>query len=122
MKRITKQRTAILKCLSEEGRPLSVEEILQLAAHEAPSINLSTIYRNLKTLQDEKKIEEINLPGEKSCYEVIKKEHHHHFICDGCNRIFNINGCPKGLLDLVPNGFQLLGHSISLNGFCQECS
>lgn len=121
MKRVTKQRSAILKCLSEEGRPLTVEEILQFSAVDAPSINLSTIYRNIKALLNENKITQIDLPGDRICYEMIKKEHHHYFLCDSCNKIFNILGCPKGLGDLVPNGFKLLGHSISLNGLCSEC-
>ena len=121
MKRVTKQRTAILRCLSEIQRPLSVEEILAYTTKEIPSINLSTIYRNLKMLIQENEIALIDLPGGKSCYEIIKKEHHHYFLCDACSKIFSITGCPKGLLDLIPKGFQLLGHSITLNGFCLEC-
>lgn len=121
MQRMTKQRMTILKCLSETGRPLSIEEILAYATTEIPQINLSTIYRNVKTLIQEEKIALIELPGEKSCYEIIQKGHHHYFLCDSCSKTYFINKCPKGLLDIVPDGFHLLGHSITLNGFCQEC-
>lgn len=121
MERMTKQRTAILKCLLEMGRPLSIEEILTYASCEIPSINLSTIYRNLKTLIQEKKITAIELPGDKTCYEAIHKEHRHYFLCNGCRKIFAIAGCPTGLQEIIPKGFQLIGHSITLNGLCLEC-
>jgi len=121
MQRMTKQRIAILKCLSESGRPLHIEEILSYASVEIPLINLSTIYRTIKTLAREEKIALIELPGEKSCYEICQKEHHHYFLCDRCNKIYFINQCPKGLSEIVPKGFQILGHSITLNGFCMEC-
>jgi len=121
MQRITKQRTAILRCLSEKGRPLSIEEIQAYAAIEIPQINLSTVYRTIKKLIQEGKIDLIELPGEKSCYEIHQKEHHHYFLCDSCNKTYFINKCPRGLSEIVPKGFHLLGHSITLNGFCQEC-
>lgn len=121
MRRVTKQRTAILRSLSEAGRPLYIEEILALAAKEIPQINLSTVYRTVRTLREEGKITLIALPGEKSCYEIYQKEHHHHFLCDGCSKIYYINECPKGISDIVPKGFRLLGHSITLNGLCLEC-
>lgn len=121
MKRITKQRTAILKCLSEMGRPLTIEEIRNYAANEIPQINLSTVYRTIKSLIEEGKIDLIELPGEKSCYEIRQKDHHHYFSCDSCSKIYFINMCPKGLSEIVPQGFHLLGHSITLNGFCREC-
>ncbi len=121
MKRMTKQRTSILRCLSEKGRPLSIEELLAYATIEIPQINLSTVYRTIKTLILEEKITLIELPGEKSCYELKQKEHHHYFSCDSCNKTYFINQCPKGLFEMIPKGFRLLGHSISLNGLCLEC-
>jgi Fur family ferric uptake transcriptional regulator len=121
MQRMTKQRAIILKCLSETGRPLCIEEIQEYAKKEIPQINLSTIYRTLKTLLEEHKIALIELPGEKTCYEMIQNGHRHYFLCDSCNKIYFINKCPKGLADIIPKGFRLLGHSITLNGFCSTC-
>jgi Fur family transcriptional regulator, ferric uptake regulator len=122
MQRITRQRTAILKSLAAAGRPLSIEEILSTASKEAPDINLSTIYRNLKKLIDDGTIEAVELPGEKVRYEISKKDHHHYFLCTACDKLFTIQGCPKGLYDLVPMGFKLKNHSIMLSGFCLTCA
>lgn len=122
MKRMTRQRAAILKCFAGTERPLSIEEVLEEATAEIPEINLSTVYRNLKVLIEEGKIHAVNLPGNNVRYEVVEKGHHHHFLCIECDKLFNVHGCPKGLHELVPEGFKLLEHSITLNGKCQECA
>ncbi|GAB4226608.1 MAG: Fur family transcriptional regulator [Chlamydiales bacterium] len=122
MQRMTKQRMAILKCLSESERPLSVEEIFLKASIEIPQINLSTVYRTIKLLLQERKVALIDLPGDRSCYEIASKEHHHYFLCDSCNKTYSINKCPRGLSEIFPQGFSVLSHSITLNGFCAECN
>lgn len=122
MQRITKQRMAILKCLSESERPLYIEEILVKASIEAPQINLSTVYRTMKKLLEEKKAVLVELPGEKSCYEIAESKHHHYFLCDNCNKVYFIHKCPKGLSEIYPKGFNVLNHSITLNGFCLDCN
>lgn len=121
MKRMTKQRTAILKCLKEAGRPLCIEEIFAYAARGIPKINLSTIYRTVNTLIQEGIVDLIELPGDKSCYGIHENKHLHYFLCNGCSKTYFIKKCPQGLLDMVPQGFQLADHSITLYGFCREC-
>lgn len=122
MRRVTKQRQAILRHLTEKKRPLSIEEIEAYVAEEIPTINLSTIYRNLKELLREEKVALVSIPKEKPRYEVIERaQHHHHFLCDRCHRTFKIEGCPNDLLKMIPEGFRLRGHSIILNGLCMEC-
>lgn len=122
MQRTTKQRTAILKCLLDAQRPLYVEEILSKASLKIPQINLSTVYRTLKTLLKEEKITLVNLPGDKPCYEIKKKEHCHYFSCDVCHKIYFIYKCPQGLPEIFPKGFKVLEHSITLSGLCIECN
>lgn len=122
MKRMTKQRAAILQCLQQAQRPLSLEEILAFAASEIEHLSLSTVFRNMQALIEEAKVHSIKMPGEKSYYEMAQLEHRHYFSCDHCKKIYFINKCPKGLADLVPQGFRVLGHSITLNGLCADCA
>lgn len=122
MKRMTKQRAAILHCLQQSQRPLSLEEILDLAAKEIEHLNLSTVFRTMQTFIEEGKVHSVKMPGEKSYYELAQGEHRHYFSCDSCKKIYFINKCPRGLADLVPPGFKVLGHSITLNGLCLECT
>jgi Fur family ferric uptake transcriptional regulator len=121
MKRMTRQRAEILKSIEATTGPLSIDEILKFAAESIPEINRSTIYRNLKVLVEEGKISSVEIPGGSIRYEIIKSAHHHYFLCNICNRLFTIPGCPKGLLEMVPEGFKMRGHSITLNGYCKEC-
>lgn len=118
---MTKQRAAILQCLQQAQRPLSLDEILAFAASEIEHLSLSTVFRNMQVLIDETKVHSIKLSGDKSYYEMAQLEHRHYFSCDRCNKIYFINKCPRGLADLVPHGFQVLGHSITLNGLCKDC-
>ena len=121
MQRMTRQRAAILKSIKATNGPLSIDEILISAEKISPEINRSTVYRNLKVLIKDGQIGIVELPGGNVRYETIKNAHHHHFLCDICNRLYTIPGCPKGLSEMVPEGFKLLGHSITLNGFSKDC-
>ena len=63
----------------------------------------------------------LDLPGEASRYEVSGKEHHHHFHCRACGKVFEVFGCLGGYTNLVPEGFQLESHEVILYGRCREC-
>lgn len=121
MKRLTKQRKAILACLQTAKRPLSIEEILSEVSLEVPSFNLSTLYRNLKLMIQENEVQPLELPGKSSRYALVDGAHTHHFLCQRCNRLFNIFLCPKEIVSMVPQGFTMLNHSITLTGLCRDC-
>ena len=75
MKRMTKQRLAILNCFTKElQRPMSIEEVLSAVAETIPGINLSTVYRNIKILIADSKLRSVELPGGGVRYEMLKKE------------------------------------------------
>jgi len=122
MHRMTKQRMAILNSLKKSERPLYVEEILTKASEETPRINLSTVYRTIKMLVKEEKVSSIELPGDKKCYEIPAEKHRHYFLCDGCEKIYFIHDCPKGLSKIVPKGFHVRKHAITFSGFCMNCN
>jgi Fur family ferric uptake transcriptional regulator len=121
MKRMTRQRQAIVECFKKNKRPLSVEEVLKEASKSIPQLNLATVYRNVKLLIDEGQIVAVDLAGGSTRYELVDLDHHHHFLCQKCDRLFDIPGCPSGIGSLVPKGFQLLNHTITLNGYCASC-
>jgi len=121
MQRETRQRRAIRRTLEESGNPLSPRELLDSARHEVEGLGIATVYRNLKALQDEGWIVPVELPGEPPRYEVAGKEHHHHFHCRRCDRVFEVDGCPGNLRSVTPDGFQLESHEFVLYGLCEEC-
>lgn len=121
MKRLTKQRKALLNCLTESPHPLGVEEIHALVAQEIPEVNISTVYRNLKSLTEEHLVHVVTVAGGVNRYEILNKVHYHHFHCRKCDRVFNISFCPQDIALMIPKGFVMLDHHITLNGYCETC-
>ena len=120
--RDTQQRNAIHHALADAGRPLSVDELLKLARNESEGLGIATVYRNLKTLQSEGQIVQVDLPGQPPRWEVSPEGHHHHFLCRQCDKLFEIHSCPKDIKQLLPEGYILDEHDILLRGQCATCA
>lgn len=121
--RTTKQLTEVLKILEKNKGPVSALEVLKLAKKKAPLINKTTIYRILDRLVKEKVVEAIMLQEGTVHYEKISnRKHHHHFVCLECSTIYCIDGCVSGLQKMLPKGFSLVNHEVTLRGICKSCS
>lgn len=130
--RQTRQKDAVLRSLAESGRSLAPSEILELARGEVPTLNLSTVYRQLRALHEEAQVVKVDLPGQASRFEApcshaqargtAHKHHHHHFHCTVCDRVFPIHACPGGIERLAPAGFQVEQHELTLRGRCADCA
>ncbi len=116
MQRDTKQRRAIRTTLEEAGHPLSPKELLEAARDRADGLGIATVYRNLKHLQDDGAVTSVELPGEPPRYEIAGKEHHHHFHCRECDKVYELEGCPSDLGSVTPTGFQVESHEFVLYG------
>ena len=121
MERSTRQNAAIREALAAAGRPLSPAEVLDEARRRVAALGLATVYRNLKALVDAGEIQVVTLPGEAPRYEPARREHHHHFRCDVCQRVFDVHQCPGDLAGLAPPGFSVSRHEITLYGRCSDC-
>lgn len=122
MERSTRQRTAIRAAIEAAGRPLSTHEVLDAAQADVPGLAIATVYRNVKLLLDASEIALVTLPGESPRYESTQHQHHHHFQCNECRRVFDVPGCPVQLAGLAPKGFVVERHELTLYGRCGECS
>jgi Fur family ferric uptake transcriptional regulator len=119
--RTTAQRTAIRETIDHADRPLSPQEVLDLASAELPALGIATVYRALKTGVEEGWLTPVDLPNGPTRYEPAGKKHHHHFECTQCSAVFDVEGCPGRLAPLVPPGAELTGHEIILYGRCADC-
>lgn len=122
MLRSTRQKTAIRSVLELARRPLSPQEILQEARRQVPELGIATVYRNLKALQARDEIRAVSLPGDAPRYELssVASVHHHHFQCTVCARVFDLHACGLDLAAMIPPGFTLERHEITLYGRCAE--
>jgi Fur family ferric uptake transcriptional regulator len=122
MERNTRQRAAIERVFSEAERPLDPQEVLMAAQQFVPQLGIATVYRALKSLTDEGRVVSVALPGEQLRYESAGLEHHHHFQCRRCQRVFELAGCAGDFSGLTPPGFQLQSHEVVLYGHCDSCA
>jgi len=150
MERHTRQRQAVVDALARSGQALSPQDLLEQAKAAVPSLNLSTVYRQIKGLQDAGQIVRVELPGQPPRFEmaasakapmaVVHKrvvhatphhthavpsdaapQHHHHFHCTACDRVYPIHACPGSMNDLAPPGFEVQHHDLTLRGRCASC-
>ncbi len=119
--RKTRQKDAIRAAFLSANRPLSPDETLHHARELVEGISIATVYRNIGSLLEENWLTAIALPGETARYEVAGKEHHHHFRCNDCHKIFEMPGCGVQFQPNLPKGFRVTGHEFFLSGSCSAC-
>ncbi|MBF0245194.1 MAG: transcriptional repressor [Planctomycetes bacterium] len=122
MKRKTIQRAAIERVFQEGGQPLGVEEILSRGRANVHSLNLVTVYRNLKLLVESGWLKSFHHASFGTLYERAAKGHHHHFHCQECKRVYEIPGCSLRRESGLPEGFVVEDHEIFLFGKCPACA
>lgn len=122
MERFSRQRAAIRTVIDQARRPLSPQEVLDAGKEAVSGLGLATVYRNLKQLLEAGEIKAVNLPGDSPRYESAHHEHHHHFQCNACQRVFDVHECPGNLASLAPAGFTVERHEITLYGRCKDCA
>ncbi|HEX8740544.1 MAG TPA: transcriptional repressor [Casimicrobiaceae bacterium] len=120
--RSTRRREAIASAITSAKRPLSPAEILRAARGRIPGIGIATVYRSVKALVETGAVRTVTLPGETRRYEASAAQHHHHFQCTDCRRVYDVAGCPRALERLAPPGFVVHDHSLTLYGRCPECA
>lgn len=122
MNRKTRQRDAIRAVFSKARRPLGPQEILNMAQDEVPGLGIATVYRTVKGLVEEGWLAPIDIPGQPTCYEAANLEHHHHFHCRGCGKVYDVDGCVGSALSTAPPGFTVEDHEVILYGRCLACA
>lgn len=149
MERHTRQRQAVVDALARSGQALSPQDLLAQAKSTVPTLNLSTVYRQIRGLQDAGRITRVELPGQPARFEMADRQesavpeaahrhpvhalphaaqaadeaarHHHHFHCVECDRVYPIHACPGPMNDLAPPGFEVQHHDLTLRGRCASC-
>ena len=119
--RKTRQKDAIRTAFINADRPLSPDETLSYAQEQVEGISIATVYRNIGSLVEDKWLAPVEIPGESTRYEVAGKEHHHHFHCNECGKVFEMQGCGVQVKPKLPRGFRVTGHEFFLYGVCASC-
>lgn len=127
--RMTAQRRLILTALAEcTGHP-TAEEIYHLVKPKNPALNLSTVYRTLRWLEQEGLVNSRHFEGEphQDRFDPVAGQgpDHHHFRCRACNRIIEFDA---PLLDQIrqeftaAHGGQIDSGALVFYGLCADCA
>lgn len=124
--RMTAQRRFILQALeSFEGHP-TAEELYDCARQSDPSLNLSTIYRTLRWLEQEGLVRPRRFTGDQhhEHFDAATPQEHHHFYCNSCQQVIEfeepaIQAIKKHFSE--HSGAFIASASVILYGICPEC-
>lgn len=119
--RKTRQKTAIREAFADADRPLAPEEVLRSAQQRHPTLGIATVYRNIQALVEEGWLQAVEVPGDSARYEVAGKKHHHHFQCNACGKVYDLEGCAIEGKPKLPRGFRASGHEFYVYGTCAAC-
>lgn len=123
IRRVTKQREAILKILRSNRSHPSADQIYDAVRKEIPNISKGTVYRNLQVLREDGAISELNLNGTLSRYEE-KQDKHYHFRCEQCGRVFDLDEPVNTEIEKTVaerTGFKVSSHQTEFRGLCKDC-
>ena len=121
--RKTKQKEAILRVLKGTTSHPTADWTYKQVRYEIPNISLGTVYRNLRLLQQEGDILELDLAGSFSRFDA-NTHNHYHFRCEQCGRVFDLDEpVDKAMDDNVAQktGFKVTHHRLEFRGLCIDC-
>jgi len=122
MTKKSKQRDAIIKCLSNRTDHPTAETIYKELKTECPSISLGTVYRNLNQLAAWNTIQKIALGFGPDRFDPNSTPHAH-FYCSKCGSVSDIMFDDANILELAKKNFsgQIEGHLSVYYGLCESC-
>jgi len=87
--RCSPQRYAVMAFLMEQNRHPTAAQILQAVNRVAPRSSRATTYNNLRDLVRAGLVREVAVEGRAARFDA-KGTRHHHFICDRCGNVEDI--------------------------------
>src|SRR4030042_1107967 len=119
----TAMRELVLKVLTDQKSAISLSEL----EHKFEKADRVTLYRTLKTFEENKLIHSINDGTGSVKYALCldncmcnPDELHVHFNCTKCNQTFCLNEVPVPSITL-PIGFRLESINMVVKGVCSNC-
>lgn len=120
--RITPQRFAVYANLLSRCDHPTVEQILEDINQEIPISSKASVYSALSVLRSCGLVQEVLLEEGVTRFDA-NVEPHHHFICESCGQIQDLdwqmfNDIPKNLFD---HDLQVKTYEVIVKGTCKNC-
>ncbi|WP_456448247.1 manganese-dependent transcriptional regulator PerR [Deinococcota bacterium DY0809b] len=123
MKRLTRQRKAVLDVVQKARNHPDAAWIYQEVRKIVPSISLGTVYRTLEALVSEGQIAVLARAGEATRYDANPVPHHH-LICERCGEIVDLEVELPDLLTPARAAYpelQVHEAKVEFRGLCSAC-
>ena len=122
--RITPQRYAVLKALSDSQDHPSAESIYEGLVAHYPTMSLATVYKTLKLLKQKGEVLELEFSELGNRYDGNKPYPHPHVICTECGKIvdpstFDLKEITEKMMQ--ETGFKIKSHRLDFYGLCLNC-
>jgi len=119
--RMTSQRFCIMEYLLRRHLHSTADEIFQAINKSDPRASRATVYNSLNALSEAGLIREISIDGKATLFD-SNLHRHHHFVCDACGRVEDIEwfDAPKASR-MSLGGRRLREFEVVLRGTCEHC-
>ncbi len=122
--RLSRSNPRVLSTLERAGGFASAQEIYALMQRDGQQIGLTTVYRSLQSLLNDKIVDVLRREDGEAIYRLCGESHHHHLVCKSCGKTVEIEGgaIEKWAKNIASeNGFRDVGHTAELFGICSNC-
>jgi Fur family ferric uptake transcriptional regulator len=121
--RLTPQRELVLLAVRELGHA-TPEEVAEKVRESHPGINLSTVYRNLETLENVGLVQHAHLGHGGVTYHAAEEEIHLHLKCEKCGVLIEVpvEAAAHFTQSLIDDyGFHTDLAHLAIAGRCESC-
>ena len=114
----------ILDELNNCADEVSGQQLHRALIDSSINMGLTTVYRNLRTLQQKGLVRCRNLPTGEALFSPVNRDNHH-LTCVDCGKTLVLKTCPIKNIELPKNqtkDFELLFHTLEFFGICRNCN
>ncbi len=121
--KVTSARVAVLDFLSKAKYPQDAEEIYAYFQSRNEKIDRATVYRILDVFLEKGLIQKVEFGEGRSRFE-LRRNDHHHLICEKCGSVADISDCRISDLEKQikqKKYFLVKRHTLEFFGICRLC-
>ena len=121
---LREKQQQILEELKNCADEISGQQLHRALIDNSLNMGLTTVYRNLRTLQQKGLVRCRNLPTGEALYSPVNRDNHH-LTCVDCGKTLVLKTCPIKNIELPKNqtkDFELLFHTLEFFGICKNCN
>lgn len=113
-------RLIILRYLNRSDFHPTAEEIYKGILKKIPTISRTSVYNTLNLFWEKGVVSPLFLTNQETRFE-FKKEHHHHFLCEKCGKIIDLEFQCKYFKTGEFDGHKVKGLQSCFQGVCKNC-